>query len=150
MVVDFSKITVYEVIALIMSFIAIIVPFVKWAWQKWFVKPVLNHLPTGKVYPFFNKLGSYLKIESVYEARNKPIVVKNISLRMTRLRDEKKLNEKWSNFFSPMTQSFKGGLSYSAEGAHPFRIEIDSLTTAFTEFEDSHNTLHRSLSELDK
>lgn len=149
MKVDFSTITVYEVIALVLSFIAIVVPFIKWSWYKWVVKPVLKHLPTGKVYPCFNMSGSYLKVESVFEALNKPITVKNIALRMTRVRDEKKLNQNWSSFWSPVTQSFKEGFSSTSETAHPFRIEKDSLTTAFTEFEDPHNSLNRSLAEFE-
>ena len=150
MVIDFSKITVYELIALILSFIAIMIPIVQWAWNKWIVKPILKLLPTGKINPYFNRSGSYLGIESVYEAINKPITVKHIALKIVRCRDEKKLNQVWSSFWSPITQRFSGNYSSTIEGAHPFRIEKNSITTAFTEFEDLHNTLQRSLAEYDK
>lgn len=149
MVVD-SKITVYEVIALTLSFIAIIVPLIKWAWQRWFVQPILNHLPTGKVYLFFNKAGSYLKIESVYEALNKPIIVRKISLRVSCDQNEKKLKENWLYFWSPVTLSSKDNFSSSTETAHPFRIEKNSLTIAFTEFEAAQNLLRKKLVEYDR
>lgn len=150
MKIDFSTITVYELIALILSFIAIMIPIVQWAWNKWIVKPILKLLPTGKINPYFNRSGSYLGIESVYEAINKPITVKHIALKIIRCRDEKKLNQVWSSFWSPITQRFSGNYSSTIEGAHPFRIEKNSITTAFTEFEDLHNTLQRSLAEYDK
>lgn len=150
MEIDFSKITVYEVIALFLSFIAIMIPIVQWAWNRWLVKPVLNHLTTGKINPCFNRSGSYLRIESVYEAVNKPITVKHIALKLIRCRDEKKLNQVWSSFWSPITQNFSGKYTSTIEGAHPFRIEKNSITTAFTEFEDLSNTLQRSLSEFDR
>ena len=137
MVIDFSKITVYELIALILSFIAIMIPIVQWAWNKWIVKPILKLLPTGKINPYFNRSGSYLGIESVYEAINKPITVKHIALKIVRCRDEKKLNQVWSSFWSPITQRFSGNYSSTIEGAHPFRIEKNSITTAFTEAEQS-------------
>lgn len=149
MVVDFSKITVYEVIALALSFIAIIVPLIKWAWQRWFVQPILNHLPTGKVYLFFNR-GSYLRIESVYEALNKSITVKKISLRVTCNQNEKKLNENWLCFWSPVTSSSKDDFSSSSETARPFRIEKNSLVPAFTEFEAAQNLLRKKLVEYDR
>ena len=149
MKIDFSTITVYELIALILSFTAIVIPVIKWAWNRWFVKPILNHLPTGKIYPSFDIMGSYLKIESVYGALNKPIVVKNIALRMIRNRDEKVLNQNWSAFYSPLTQTYNGGLAYSSEWAHPFRIEKDSLVTVFTVFEDFSHSLQRSLAKYD-
>lgn len=136
MVVDFSKITVYEVIALILSFIAIMIPIIQWAWHKWIVRPILRHIPTGKLYPCFNAAGSYLRIESVYEALRKPITVKKISLRVTRLRDDLKLNLKWARFPSPVSQTSNDNFFVSIESAHPFRIERNSVVTAFTEFED--------------
>lgn len=150
MVIDFSKITVYEVIALILSFIAIMIPIVQWAWNKWFVQPVLVHLPTGKINPCFNRSGSYLRIESVYEALNKPVTVKHIAIKLVRAKDEKKLNQVWSSFWSPITQNFSGKYASTIEGAHPFRIEKNSITTAFTEFEDLHGSLQRSLADFDK
>lgn len=150
MEVDFSKITVYEIIALILSFIAIVTPIVQWMWRKWVVKAILNHLPTGKVCACFNRSGSYLKIESVYEALRKPVSVKHIAIKMTRMQDDKKLNQVWSSFWSPVTQNFKGSYSSTIEGAHPFRVEANSITTAFTEFEDPQNTLNRSIVDFEQ
>jgi hypothetical protein len=147
MVIDFSTITIYEVIALILSFIAIMIPIVQWAWNKWIVRPVLRHIPTGKLYPCFNAAGSYLRIESVYEALHKPITVKNIALRVTRLRDDVKLNLKWASFPCPVSQTSNDNFFVSYESAHPFRIERNSVVTAFTEFEDPDHLLQTFLAK---
>ena len=134
---------------MILSFIAIAIPIVQWAWHKWIVRPVLRHIPTGKLYPCFNAAGSYLRIESVYEALHKPITVKKISLRVTRLRDDLKLNQKWYSFPSPVTQSSNDNFYVSSESAHPFRIERNSVVTAFTEFEDPDHLLPTFLTKND-
>ena len=91
MVIDFSRITIYEIFALILSIIAILIPIIQWAWKKWIIKPVLYHLPTGRAYLFINRSGSYIQIEGVFEAKNKPTSVKNVTLKVLRVKDDKVL-----------------------------------------------------------
>lgn len=137
MEIDFTTpMTFYELLAIILAAIAIIIPIAQAAWKRWVVTPKLNFLPTGRVALFFNQSGSYLRIDGVYEAENKPIAVKNISVTATRKKDGQKLNLAWSSFISPVNQSMVGNYLHTTESAHPFRIEADSITTAFTEFGD--------------
>ena len=115
----FFRKTIYELFALILSIIAILIPIIQWAWKKWVIKPVLYHLPTGRAYLFINRSGSYIQIEGVFEAKNKPISVKNVALKVLRVKDDKVLNLRWSTFTSPMSQRMGGNYSSITETAHP-------------------------------
>ena len=143
MIIDFSKITIYEIFALILSTIAILIPIIQWAWKKWVVKPVLYHLPTGRAFLFINRSGSYMQIEGVFEAKNKPISVKNVTLKVLRVKDDKVLNLRWSTFASPVSQRIVGNYSSITETAHPIRIDADSILCAFTEFADFYDSFSK-------
>ena len=144
MTIDFSKITIYEVFALILSIIAILIPIIQCAWKKWVIKPVLHHLPTGRAYLFINRSGSYIQIEGVFEAKNKPISVKNITLKVLRAKDDKVLNLRWSTFTSPVSQRIVGNYSSITETAHPIRIDADSIICAFIEFTDFYDSFSKT------
>ncbi len=130
MKIDFTTpMTFYELLAIILAAIAIIIPIAQAAWKRWIITPKLNFLPTGRATLFFNQSGSYLRVDGVYEAENKPIAVKNISVTVTRKKDGQKLNLSWSSFISPVNQSMVGNYLQTTESAHPFRIEADSITS---------------------
>ena len=57
--------TPYEIVAICLSSIAILIPFIQWAWKKWICKAKLNYYPTGQAYLYFNHSGSYLRIDGV-------------------------------------------------------------------------------------
>lgn len=137
MMIDFeTPMSIYELLALSISIIAIIIPIGRCLWNKWGKKAKLNYLPNGTVNLFFNQSGSYLRIDGAYEAVNKPISVKSIAVSVIRRKDDKKLNLSWSSFISPVNQSLVGNYIQTTEKAHPFRIEADSIACAFTEFAD--------------
>ena len=93
MVIDFNKpMSFYELLAIILAAIAIIIPILQWIWKKWITKPILNHLITGRAFLFINRSGSYMQIEGVYDAQNKPVLIRKINLNLIRKRDEKALN----------------------------------------------------------
>ncbi len=145
MVIDFNKpMSFYELLAIILAAIAIIIPILQWIWKKWITKPILNHLITGRAFLFINRSGSYMQIEGVYDAQNKPVLIRKINLNLIRKRDEKALNLVWSTFISPINQRFVGNFSSTTETAHPFRIEQNSMVTAFTEFSDLFNYSERT------
>ncbi len=147
MKIDYSKaMSIYELVALILSVVAIFIPLIQLAWSKWIVKPVLKHISTGRASLFCNRSGSYLSVEGVFEAVNKPITVKKVSIKIIRNVDEKKLNLNWSTFISPVSQNISGNYSSITETAHPFRVEQDSVTCAFIEFSDMYNSSERSIS----
>lgn len=132
--------TPYEIVAICLSSIAILIPIIQWAWKKWVCKAKLNYYPTGQAYLYFNQSGSYIRIDGVFEALKKPIALKNVSLHIRRQKDDQKLNLTWSSFVSPVNQSIAGAFTHTTEYAHPFRIEADSISCAFIEFGDQFNT----------
>ena len=126
MIIDFSKITIYEVFALTLSIVAILIPVIQWAWKKWIVTPRIYFHSTGRVLLFFNQSGSYIRIDGVYEVMNKPVTITKIAVKVTRRKDGQKKNLMWSSFISPVSQSMIGNYLQTTEFAHSFRIEADS------------------------
>lgn len=145
MAIDFkTPMTFYELLAIILAAIALIIPIVQAIWKKCITKPILNHLITGRAFLFINRSGSYMQIEGVYDAKNKPILIRKISLKLIREKDDKSLNLMWSTFISPINQQFVGNFASTTEMAHPFRIEQNSMVAAFTEFSDLFNSSGRT------
>lgn len=145
MAIDFSTpMTFYELLAIILAGVAIIIPIIQAIWKKWIVTAKLNYLPTGRAALFFNQSGSYIRIDGVYEAEKKPIAVKDISVKVIRQKDSRTLNLSWSSFISPVNQNVVGNFLQTTESAHPFRIEADSIACAFTEFGDSFNSFGKA------
>jgi hypothetical protein len=145
MTIDFAEITIYELLALILAGIAIIIPIIQWAWKKWMVRPVLLHLPTGRAFLFINRSGSYMQIEGVFQAEKKSITIKNMALKVVRAKDDKALNLTWSTFTSPVNQRVGGNYTSVTETAHPFCIAADSVACAFTEFADIYNSAGKAI-----
>lgn len=138
MIIDFTKITIYEILALLLSLIAILVPSFKWLWRTLLVKAKLKFIPNKKVLVFFNRSGAYVRIDGAYEALNKSITIRNGKVQIIR-EDNTVLNLDWSVFVSPAWQNFSGSIASSNEYAHPFRLEANSLICAFVEYADSFN-----------
>ena len=136
-IIDFTeKMSIYELLALIISVVALVSPIIKWAWKKWIKKAKINYMSNGTANLFFNQSGSYLRIDGVYEALSKAVSIKNITISVKRKRDDAKLNLSWSYFISPVNQNLDGNYVQITEKAHPFRIDVDSITCAFIEFAD--------------
>lgn len=135
MIIDFTRITIYEILALVLSLIAILVPLFKWLWKTWFVKAKLKFIPNGKLLLFFNRSGAYVKIDGAYEALNKSITIKSSKVQVIR-EDNTALKQDWSVFISPVWQNFSGSIASSNEYAHPFRLESNSFICAFVEYAD--------------
>ena len=128
--------TPYEIVAICLSSIAILIPIIQWAWKKWIKRPIINYYPSGKITLFFNQSGSYVRLDGAVEAINKSISIQKINMQIVRCSDDKHLNLTWSCFISPITQNFIGVISHSTEAAHPFKILEDQVSCVFTEFSD--------------
>lgn len=141
---DFSvPMTFYEFLAIVLSAIAIIIPIVQAVWKKWMVQAKLHFLPTGRASLFFSHTGSFIRIDGVCEAENKPIAIKKMTVTVTRRKDDRKLNLSWFGFISPVNQSMFGNYLQTTEAAHPFRIEADSIACSFIEFGDPFDSFGR-------
>lgn len=145
-----TPMTFYELLAIILAAIAIMVPIVQVIWKKWIQKAQLNYISNGKVRLLFNQSGSYLQIDGVYEAINKPISVKKVSIQVNRERNNDKLNLSWSTFRSPVYQNIAGNSLQTTETAHPFRIEADSIMCAFIEFADNFDSFWKTFNQETK
>lgn len=144
MLLDFSKpITGYEFLALLISIVALIIPFAKWIYNNWILKATLRYMPLGCVTLMFNESGSYLRLDGVFEVINKATAIKNIKLNIKRNRDGSNLNLEWEAFISPASQKFCNMYSSVSEVAHPFRIEANSVACGFIEFTDLFNTFFK-------
>lgn len=57
MKIDFSTpMTFYELVAIILAAVAIIIPIAQAVWKKWFITAKLSFLPTGRALLFFNQV----------------------------------------------------------------------------------------------
>lgn len=149
--IDFSKsMTFYEFIAICLGVTGILIPIIQIIWKKWIIKTKLNFFPNERVLVYFNQSGPYIRIDGVYEAEHKSTSIKNISLKIVRCRDEKKLNFAWSSFISPVSQMMVNNIMQTTEAAHPFKIEVDNIVCAFTEFCDLSNSFNRTFKLITK
>ena len=140
--------TVYELIAIILSLIAFVIPAVKWLYDKYIKKLQFDFLPSGMITLFFNKSGSYISLGGVYEAKNKPAVVKNITAKIIRKSDNATLAMNWSTFSSPVFRNYAGKVESSFETAHPFKVEADMLAPAFVEFENASDKMNEITAQI--
>ena len=142
MKIDFSQpITAYELIAIILAALAIIIPALKWAYDKWIKKLSLTFLPSGTMTLFHNKSGSYLSLGGVYSAKNKSAIIKEINALVIRESDNANLEMTWSTFSSPVFKKVAGNYESSFETAHPFKVDSDSLEPVFVEYTNSKENL---------
>lgn len=145
MKIDFSTpMTSYELLAIILAAVAIIIPIVQAICRKWIITAKLSFLPTGKAFLCFNQSGSYIRIDGVYESERKSVSIQEIKVKIIRQRDEGKLNLSWSSFISPVYQNLIGNYLQTTESAHPLRIEKDSIICAFIEFGDAFDSFGKT------
>ena len=143
-----TMMTKYEMISTVLSIVAIalsiLIPLAQWIWKRWITQPKLNYYPTGRAFVYCNLSGPYLQVDGVFEALHKPVSIKGTSIRIERVRDEKKLKLDWLRFRSPVSQNFMGLQASAAELAHPFRIDADHIACAFIEFGDSFASVEKT------
>lgn len=140
--------TVYELIAIILSVLALIIPAIKWVYDKFFKRLKIDFLPSGMITLFHNKSGSYISLGGVYEAQNKSTTIKEISAKVIRKSDNATLSLMWSTFSSPVFRSIAGNYESSFETAHPFKVEADTLVPAFVEFADAASNMDETTNNV--
>lgn len=132
---DFSvPISAYELIAIILGVIALLVPIIQWAINKWIKKLKLSFLPSGVITLYQNKSGSYISLGGVYNAENKSTIITEVSADVIRKADSAALPQIWSSFSSPVVKKVVGGYESSFETAHPFKVNANTLEPTFIEF----------------
>ena len=97
-----QPITVYELIAIALSTIALIIPLIKNIYHHFIKKLKVDFLPSGMITLFHNRSGSYISLGGVYEVKNKSTTIKEITAKVFRQSDNATLSLIWSTFPSPI------------------------------------------------
>lgn len=140
--------TVYELVAMVLSVLALIIPAIKWGYDKFFKRLKIDFLPSGMITLFHNKSGSYISLGGVYEAQNKATTIKEISAKVIRKSDNATLSLMWSTFPSPVYRGVAGNYESSFETAHPFKVEADTLVPAFVEFANMESNMDETTNNI--
>ncbi len=140
--------SIYEKWALILSGLALLIPFLRWIWKKWVVNAKVKFYPTGQATLFFNQSGSYIRINGVLESERKAATIKKLSIVLIRKHDDRRLNLVWSSLISPVNQSMLGNYVQTMEAAHPFRVEADSVACAFVEYGDPSDSSGKKIRKI--
>ena len=126
-----------ELIAIIISVLAFITPFIQKIYCHFFRRVNLKFIPNGQIKLLFNQSGGYIRLYGVYESENQQSIIRNITVKITRSNDNTIFTFNWSCFISPVTQNFSNNNFMEAtEIAHPVLISKNSLFPAFIEFSD--------------
>ena len=131
-----TPMTFYELLGIVLAALALIIPFIKWVYEKWFKRLKIDFLISDVITIYFNRSGSYINLGGVYKADNKTATIKNISAKVIRKADNAMLNLTWPTFPSPTVKEIGDQYEHSFETAHPFSANADSLTPIFIEFTD--------------
>jgi len=67
-----------------LSAIAGLIPVLKCLWNKFMVTSDLYYYPNGQIDLYFNQSGSYVRIDGVYEVKNKNIIFRESKLHIKR------------------------------------------------------------------
>lgn len=131
---DFSTpITTYELIAILISIVALIMPIIVWIIKNIFLKTRIKLYPTNQLKLLYNESGSYINIDFSLECKNKSAVIKNIETEIIRECDNKKLELIQSTFKSPAYAMIGNNFVSNNECAHPIKIDVDELRCIFLE-----------------
>ena len=151
MTIDFeTPMTFYELVGIVLAALALIIPFIKWLYEKWFKRLKIDFLISDLITIYFNKSGSYINLGGVYKADNKTATVKNISAQVIRNCDNAMLNLTWSTFPSPLVKEIGGQYESSFETAHPFSAIADTLTPVFIEFAKEESNVCEEIDNIIK
>ena len=140
--------TTYELIAIILSVFALIIPVFKWAYDKFLKRLKIDFLPSGMITLYHNRSGSYISLGGVYEAKNKSTTIKEISAKVIRKSDNATLPLMWSTFPSPIYRKVASNFETSFETAHPFKVDADTLAPAFVEFTNATTNMDEVSSNI--
>lgn len=123
MKVDFTQpMTCYELLAIIISILALLIPLIVWAYNKFLKVTKLNFYPSDKIQLYFNKSGSYLQLGGTFESKNKSTVIKNINIDVIKHVDKSTFNFDWSTLISPIFQKIGNDFVKTSQNAHAFKI----------------------------
>lgn len=143
---DFSKpITFYEFLALMLSTIAVLIPVLKCLWNKFMVTSDLYYYPNGQIDLYFNQSGSYVRIDGVYEVKNKNIIFRESKLHIKREINNDCLNLSWLTLISPVSHMGVNGFVQMNEISHSFSVNEGTVIPVFVEYGDPFCTANKAI-----
>lgn len=140
--------TPYEIIATILAIIALIQPWAIAAWKKFFKPLKVTFIPSAKIKLYYNRSGAYIYLGGVIEAKNRPVVIKDIAAKVIRQSDKAELTMDWSSFMVPVFQSVGGNSVTTSEIARPFMVGANGLNPIFVEFANTDAQMTNRLSKI--
>jgi len=140
--------TPYEIIATILAVVALIQPWIITMWKKFFKPLKVTFIPSAKIKLYYNRSGAYIYLGGVIEAKNRPAVIKDISVKVIRQSDKAELAMDWSSFMVPVFQSVGGNSVTTSEIARPFMIGANGLNPIFVEFANADIQVIDRLSKI--
>lgn len=140
--------TPYEIIATILAVVALIQPWIITMWKKFFKPLKVTFIPSAKIKLYYNRSGAYIYLGGVIEAKNRPAVIKDISVKVIRQSDKAELAMDWSSFMVPVFQSVGGNSVTTSEIARPFMIGANGLNPIFVEFANADIQVIDHLSKI--
>lgn len=143
-----TEITIYEIIAIGLSILSLIIPGIIWIVKKLFINAKLEIYPTNQLKLLYNESGSYINLDFSIECKYKNVVIQNIETTIIRKDDGKKLELIQSIFKSPIYSSIGSNYLSSNETAHPFKIEVNGLQNIFLEESNKNAETIKKLSEI--
>lgn len=92
-----ASMTTYEIIATILAVIALFQPWIITIWKKFFKPLKVTFIPSAKIKLYYNRSGAYIYLGGVIEAKYRPAVIKDISVKVIRQSDKAELAMDWSS-----------------------------------------------------
>lgn len=143
-----ASMTTYEIIATILAVIALFQPWIITIWKKFFKPLKVTFIPSAKIKLYYNRSGAYIYLGGVIEAKYRPAVIKDISVKVIRQSDKAELAMDWSSFMAPVFQSVGGNSVTTSEIARPFMICANGLRPIFVEFANADIQVVDRLSKI--
>lgn len=131
-------ISLYETIAIAT---AVLIPFLQFIYRKFFCSPKLNYFANKNMWLYFNYSGPQICISGVYEVKGKPVIIRNISLKLLNGKSEVLSEMAWDATISPVletnvTHNTGNSSVHITEMPHPFKVQTDDVTCANLIFKD--------------
>lgn len=143
---DFSQpITTYEFIAIILSTIALLIPILKFLYNKFICKARIELILFDNLKLFFNKSGPYCRVGIAINCLKQDSTISRFNMKIIREEDNATLKLGNCTFLPTITQSVSGNYLVSQETSHPFNVKKDGIIPIVMEFSLSNNEVVNEL-----
>lgn len=143
-----STISIYELIPTLAALLALAKTWIGKLYRLVFRSLKISFVEPKGISLFYNKNRVYVSINGVLEAKNKPVIIRGIEVKIIRESDKADLDLDWSTFRAPAFQQIGNNQVVTNEVAHPFLIIKDTVLPVYTEFKLANQRESRQLEEI--